>query len=154
MAIAAAIGVGLQIGGGVFGIVSGLKAAKKAKKIARRNAAAIREQAVDVLVDRDQTLRRFGQQVEGLLGAQKAAQGAAGINPDFGSAAAVRRDTSYFAAIDELTIRENAQREVSGLIAQADIVQRGGTAQARQTQGNTIAGALRLGGSILERFAD
>jgi hypothetical protein len=153
MAVAAIAGAAISASGGVFGIVSGLKAAKEAKRIAKRSSAAILSDAAEVIVDRDRALSRLGMQAESLLGAQEAAQSAGGANPDFGSAANVRRDTSYFAALDELTIRENAARQVTAMVRQAEIVRRGGNIQASAAQASSIGEAIGLVGSTTRSIA-
>ena len=54
-----------------------------------------------------------------LIGSQRAALAAQGINIESGSAAEVQADTAALGAVDELTIRNNAYREAFGYKAQA-----------------------------------
>ena len=54
-----------------------------------------------------------------LIGSQRAAMAAQGVNIDSGSASMVTQDTAALGALDALTIRNNAYREAYGFKSQA-----------------------------------
>jgi len=98
-------------------VVSGIGQAQSqrfAAKVADRNAALDRRAAQDALErGRIEEQRQYRKNAQ-VMGAQRAAMAANGIEVDFGSAADLQRDTKEVGWQDAQTIRENAMREGRG----------------------------------------
>lgn len=76
-------------------------------------------QADDAIFRGNQDAADHRQKVKQLIGAQRAASGAQGIDVNSGSALDVQTDAAGQGAIDELTIKNNAWREAWGYRVQA-----------------------------------
>jgi len=87
-------------------------------------------QSDDALKRGDRAASRYGQQVRGAIGGQRAALAAQGIDVNTGSAAASQEDIAAAGAEDMMTIRNNAWREAWGYRVQASQ----GLGQARMGQ--------------------
>lgn len=77
-------------------------------------------QAEDAIFRGNQDATKHDQQIKKLIGAQRAALGAQGIDINSGSALDVQADTAGQGAIDTQTIRNNAFREAWGYRVQAN----------------------------------
>lgn len=75
--------------------------------------------AKDAISRGEKEATRIKKSARRLIGAQKTAAAASGIDPTVGSAASVQEDTAMLAAQDVLTVRNNAWREAWGLRAEA-----------------------------------
>jgi hypothetical protein len=94
-------------------------------------------------------VQRRGRQV---YGAQRAAFAAQGVDVDYGSAAAVQRDTRETTMRDELTAKNNAWREAWGYRAQSaqasasgDFAKLGADANARNTMISGLTDSVGYG---------
>jgi hypothetical protein len=87
--------------------------------IANTNAKIANLQASQALEAGDMAASRKNLQTQQQVGAIKAAQGASGVDVASGSSAAVRAGAEGAGAVDELTIRNNAQRQAWGYQTEA-----------------------------------
>lgn len=87
--------------------------------IANTNAEIAGVQARQTLETGDIEASRKELQTQGQVGAERAAQGASGVDVASGSSALVRGSTALAGGIDELTIRNNAARQAWGYQTQA-----------------------------------
>jgi hypothetical protein len=84
-----------------------------------RNAVLAEEQAKDALARGETGVQQIRGETAQLLGTQRAALAAQGIDIQTGSAAEVQQDTTALGELDILTIRANAAREARGLTFEA-----------------------------------
>lgn len=116
-----------------------------AKAIGRNNQILAEQAAQDALKRGEEeatAVRRRGDQV---MGAQRAAQAAAGLDLTVGTAAELQDQTSFFSQQDQRTARMNAAREAWSKRAQGANYSAQGDAAARQ--GNLTATGSLIGGA-------
>ena len=89
------------------------------KRIADWNASAAERQAADAVSRGATDSQRQLTATKGLIGSQRAALAAQGIEVDSGSALDVQTDSQTLGELDALTIRNNAAREAFGFTTQA-----------------------------------
>lgn len=94
--------------------VAGLNA-KTMEEAARRTEA----QADDAVSRGETAANQRGQDIRKKVGSQRAAAAAAGLDPNFGSAADVMADTESVGAADQAAIKTNAWREAFGYKSQS-----------------------------------
>lgn len=94
--------------------VNGANALRYKAKVDDRNAALDRASAQDALERGRIEEGRQGRKTGQLVGQQRAAMAANGVEVDFGSAADLQADTRQVGFEDAQTIRENAARESKG----------------------------------------
>lgn len=106
----------------------------------RANARISRQQADDAIVRGQSDVIRSASAAKSLLGAQRAALGAQGVDIDSGSAADVQADTAQQQEVNARLIRNNAVRESWGFEMDAmnsefgaDLAQRAGRAAVAST---------------------
>lgn len=116
--------------------------AKNNEILARRNAA-LAIQAGDV---REQAKRR---ETAGLIGAQRAAYAAHGVDVNVGSPVDIQSDTAELGELDALTIRNNAQREAYGYKIQGDNAGAEAGLFGQQASGDQLAGWVGSVGSLI-----
>lgn len=114
----------------VSGIMQGISAYSQSKaqksegafqsSVFESNARMADAQAEDAIFRGDQDAARQRENVKKLIGAQRASEGAQGIEVNSGSALDVQADTAGQGAVDELTIKNNAWREAFGYRVQAN----------------------------------
>ena len=110
------------------------------------NAVIAEQQAQDAIARGEQAegIQRIN--VKRLIGAQRAAYGAQGVEVDSGSALDVQKDTAAMGELDAIIIRNNAAREAWGYRAQAqDLLYRGRLAK---TAASAEAGQTLLAGGL------
>lgn len=83
-------------------------------KVAANNAQVAEWQAQDAEARGERSAQDVRRKYAALVGTQRAALAARGLDISDGSANAVLNDTSYFAGYDETTTRANAAREAWG----------------------------------------
>ena len=100
-------------------------------------------------------------QVRGMIGSQRAAMAAQGIEVDSGSAAEVQADTAAMGAIDAAQIRNNALREAMGYKVEAlnashrgEMAMRAGQAEAKATIATGGLNALSKASSTLQKYKE
>lgn len=109
--------------GTLFGSYQQSEAIKAKAEVDRELAQANKEMAEFKAKDaidrgRDEE-NRFRKNIKRVIGSQRAALAAQGIELDEGSALAIQEDTAVIGEIDALTIRNNARREAWGYKSQA-----------------------------------
>lgn len=128
------------------GFASQRRAAKSARAqgnyeagIYSQNADIAEQQAADAIArGRETELRqRAGSKV--LVGSQRSALAANGVDANVGSAAEITGETQHLSALDELTIRNNAAREAWGYRVNAQQERQQGI-MARMAGQNAAAG--------------
>lgn len=117
---AAIVGAAASTAGGVYSVVQGERAERDAKRAGRARAEELRRQAE---VERERGRR--------LLGAQRAAYGAAGVDPGFGSPVLVQGQAF-----------EDTVLDIHQIMAGARNVERDARAQGRGYRAAGIAGGL------------
>jgi hypothetical protein len=163
MAVMTAIALGTAIGGAVMSGVGQIKAGNAAARAAESQAQQLEFNAgVADLQAQDATQRgleeeqRFRTQVRGLVGSQRSALAAQGIDVGSGSAADVQADTAYLGELDARKIRANAQREAWGYEVEAadlrmgaDVARKGGQAAKSASRWGVANTVLGTGSSLL-----
>lgn len=121
-----------------------------AKKVGRNNQLLAEQAAQDAERRGNETamaVRRKGNQV---LGAQRAAQAASGLDLGVGTAAELQEQTSFFSDTDQKTARMNAAREAWSARAQGANFRFQGDAAASNANlsatGTLIGGASQVAG--------
>lgn len=91
-----------------------------------------------------------GRRAKALIGSERAAAGASGVDVNSGSAAAIQGDTAALSAMDQLTIKNNAWKQAWGYSEQA-LQSEGsgiftGLAGANQSQNTLLTGGMQAVG--------
>lgn len=115
------------------------------QQIADMNADMADAQARDAITRGQEEERRHRQSVQGLIGRQRAALAAQGVDVNSGSALDVQADAAKFGALDAVTIRNNAAREAWGYRVQAANYKAEG--RLAFNRGMLDAGGTLLGGA-------
>jgi hypothetical protein len=105
------------------------------------NARLAEMQAQDTIKRGDEDAAAYKKQVKQVIGSQRAAMAAQGIELDSGSALDIQEETAGIGALDALTIKNNAWREAWGYRMQASsMAGQGAMAQigARNDARNTM----------------
>jgi hypothetical protein len=124
----AAIGMAVGAGIGAMNSISNAYAQSQAIKaratyqatIAKINTEMSTMQAEDSIRRGDIDARNYQKEVDQMIGSQRVAYAAQGVDVDFGSAAAIQEETRMQGAIDALKIRNNAWREAWGYRVEAN----------------------------------
>lgn len=90
------------------------------QRLSELNAKASEAQAADALQRGSVDANTQHRKTEQLLGAQRAAGGAEGVDLNSGSFADIQGETRTISAVDEATIRNNAWREALGFKVEAN----------------------------------
>lgn len=141
MMLTAASGIGAL--GSAFGQY---QAGQYNSDVARFNERIARMQARDAWERGLEAVGRHRQSVRKLIGSQRAALAAQGVDVNDGSALAVQQDTIALGEQDALTIRNNAAREAWGFRVQA-AGYRSAAGMARREGMFGAAGTI-LGGAV------
>lgn len=136
-------------------VAQGVATAKSSRyraQIADRNAAMDRNSAQDALARGRIQEERQGRRTRQLVGEQRVAMAANGVEVDFGSAGALQDDTRMIGFEDAQTIRENAARESQGYEirawnSRADAVNERANAKAALWSTALDAGSTMLAGA-------
>lgn len=89
------------------------------KAVTQINAKLANMQAEDALKRGETTARDYKKEVEGMIGTQRVAMAAQGVDVNFGSAKDVQEQTRHQMERDILTIKSNAFREAWGYKVEA-----------------------------------
>lgn len=119
-------------------------------EVAANNASVADQQAADAKARGDVAAAETRRKYAALMGTQRAALAARGLDITDGSANATLQDTAYFGATDEITVRANAAREAWGYKVRATNF--AGDAAAYQAQAdaeNPLLSAGLAGGQTL-----
>ena len=129
----------------VGAVTSGIaqnNAAQYQAQVARNNAMVAQNNATAATLAGEQSAVQAGEKTRAIVGAERAAFGAAGISPDSGSALDVQDSQQRAGTQTELTVRNNAARTAYGYSTQA-------TSDTAQAQLDQMQGQDALAGSIL-----
>lgn len=115
------------------------------------NATLAEEQGKDAIKRGDVAAKDYNKKIKGVIGSQRAAMAAQGVDISDGSALEIQEDTAAIGAQDMLTIKNNAWREawgykvnVSNLKGQAAFA---GIAAQTQNRNNILSGLISDGKS-------
>lgn len=144
-----ATSTGLNAAGSLLsGIGAGQQAGYQAG-VAQNNAAIENANAQATLVagqvQESQSKLRTGE----IIGQQKAAQGANGLDVNVGSAAEVRQSTANIGAMDAALIHYNASRAAFGQEQQAANYTAQAALDKKAASGDVLSGVFKAGTSIL-----
>jgi hypothetical protein len=118
------------------------------QKMFERNQKLSDMQAADALRRGDVESGKVRRSVSALLGKQRTALAAQGIDINSGDAATIQRETSAFGALDELTVKTNAWREAYGFRMNSEISYMNSllakTANQTQIQSTALTGGLNF----------
>jgi hypothetical protein len=144
------IGPALSGAGTGFSAMASMRAGKAQKKLADYNAQVAEYQAADALARGRQAETRLRTDVKGVIGEQRAAFAASGvdINDIDSTAVNVQANTAALGEMDALAIRLNAAREAWGFKSQAADYRY--TGKLAKMQGTSAAiGTILTGGAQL-----
>lgn len=105
------------------------------------NAATADRLAEDAIARGEEAVDRHRTDVKRLIGSQRAALAASGVDINSGSAAAVQEDAAYLGELDAQTMLNNARREAFGYETQAANLRQQG--QLARMGGRNTAAAYR-----------
>lgn len=135
--------IGMQFAGAGFSAMAQRSAGKAQQQLANYNAQVAEMQAADAIERGRESEGRHRTSVRGLVGTQRAALAASGVDVNDGSALDIQADTAAMGEMDALTIRLNAAREAWGYRTQAtDYRARG---EIAKNEGNMKAVGTILG---------
>lgn len=127
--------------------------------IAKINAEMAEMSAEDAIKRGDISARDYQKEVDGMIGMQKVAYAAQGVDVNFGSAADIQAETRMFGALDALTIKNNAWREAWGYKVEAlnstfsgKYAELEGKFGARQAMAAGVIGATNAGISAVVSY--
>lgn len=126
-----------------------MKSAEYNNKVAQMNATISERRAADALERGATEEQKKRQQAQQILGQQRAAMSANGVDLTFGSPLDTIVDTSVLGELDALTIRSNAYREEYDYKVQAENERAGGQLQLMEGKAKQTAGYLDAFGTIL-----
>jgi hypothetical protein len=133
----------MAVGSG-FSAMSSANAGKANQRLAEMNAQVAEIQAEDAIARGRVEEGIHRKKVRGMIGSQRAAFAAGGVDVNSGSALDVQADTAKFGEMDALTIRMTAAREAWGYkVGATDMRARGELAnyQGKQQAIGTIVSA-------------
>lgn len=133
---------GLTLAAAGYQAYASHESGKAQRKIANRNADLLDRSADDALArggEEALAVRRRGRQ---LVGDQRAAAAAQGLDVNQGAAADLQEQAATFAAQDEATVRKNAWREAYGIRSQAGNQRMQGRYAQRTGTNNAIGTGL------------
>jgi hypothetical protein len=117
-------------------------------RVADYNRELESRKAADALERGNIEVRNAARRQSQIIGAQRAAMAANGIDVSFGTASDLLADTAVAAQEERLTLRENTRREMMGFDINA--ANFGSQAIAARNRGSAalVSGALQLGSTI------
>jgi hypothetical protein len=151
-AAAIVMGISSLLSGGatLYGASADAEAARAQgeyqKEVADTNARIADVQATDAITRGEKDANLVGRKTKEIVGAQRAALGASGVDVNSGSAVDVQSDTKARGAADELTIRNNAWREAWGYKVESQNATKAG--QYAQMAGENTARTTILTGGL------
>jgi hypothetical protein len=132
--------VALAAGSGALSTYSTFQQASAAKQTAKVNATLADRAAADALARGEKQAMDLRRQGSLMMGSQRAALAARGLDLQEGTPADLQDQTDFFSQSDQATARTNARKEAAGYMTQA-----GGY----RTQASAINPALSAGGTLL-----
>jgi hypothetical protein len=132
---------GTSLAGGLAGASSAKAQAAFQQSQANQNAALLEQQAIDAEKRGDKDAQNIRKQTRNLIGEQRVATAAAGLDVNFGSTGDVQSEASAMGEQDAATAKTNAWREAFGFKSQAASLRASGEMAvmgAKNTANNTI----------------
>jgi hypothetical protein len=161
LAVIGAAGAGMSAIGSYEQGQAKSQAAMYQAQVAANNAAIARQNAVFEIQGGETEATNVGLRIRAAIGAEKARQGASGINVNKGTAVDVRAGTEELGMLDALTVRSNAARKAYGYqvsatsdVAQSGLLQMEGS-QAQEAgdigaAASLLSGASTVGGNYMK----
>lgn len=140
-------GLTMMAGGTAFSAVGSSKAGKANQRLAEANAAVAEIQAADAIQRGEIEEGIHRTKVKGIIGSQRAAFAAAGVDVNSGSAVDVQADSAKFGELDALTIRTNAAREAWGYKVGAEDMRARGKIARNQGDSQALGTIVSAAGS-------
>lgn len=137
-----------QVAGTAVQTIGTYQQHKYEAKIHEANQRAENQRIVDAMERGERDARDAARQHAQLMGAQRAAMAANGIDVSFGSAADLMADSASLAQEEQTTVRENTRREIMGYDINA--ANFGAQAKASRRAGNfaLVSGGLEMASTI------
>lgn len=153
MAVASAViglaGAGVSAYGQMQAGESRSQAASYRAQVAENNREIAERNAQLVMQAGDTAATNLGLKVRAKVGAQKAAQGASGIDVNSGSAADVRAGTEEIGMLDALTVRSNAAKDAYGELVKATSEEANASLSRQEATYAEQAGEIGAAGTLL-----
>ena len=144
-AIAAEVSLAAAAASTTAQAVSAQQQASYQRAVAQNNQNIANANATLVTEDAEQKAQAKQRATQQLIGRERAAAGASGIDPNTGSPAKIQSDTAELGELDTLTIRNNAAREAWNFRNQAAAF--GMEASQATTAGNLETFSSLIGGA-------
>jgi hypothetical protein len=142
------------VGTGISQSQASLAQGEYQQRMYETNARMAEYQAQDAVKRGDQAAKAHDKQVKGVIGSQRAAMAAQGVEVDSGSALDLQTDTAAIGAQDSLTIKNNAWREAWGYKVQANEYQgkgaMAGISSRFEAKNSILTGGMKALGYGLE----
>lgn len=147
------IAMGLMAVSGAFAAKSAHDQGKYQQKVMENNAKSAEYAAQDALargaVEEDQARQRM----RAMIGQQKAALAANGIDTTTGTGSLLLTDTAGLGEFDALTVRNNAMKQAYGMNVQADNLMAEGAAARVGGRNQAIGSLLTTGSQAMSMYA-
>lgn len=144
---ATAVAIGIQVGGSILQSNAQSAQGNYQKTLYDTNARLATLQGEDAIIRGDKSANQLKTQGKQLIGSQRAALAAQGIDIGSGSALDVQTDTAALIAEDAMTIKNNAWREAWGYkVAANDATNRGNLvklASDNESRNTLLTGGLK-----------
>lgn len=127
--------------------IGAMKQGRYQNNIAQYNARNQENQAIQLKNQANEAENKQREQTQQLIGKQRAAAAANGVNVDSGSALQLQKDSALFGEVDALKIRSNYQNEVNALNTQSELTSLEGEA-------SLASGKNAFGTSLLSAAPD
>lgn len=144
--IGAAASGAMAVGGSITQAMAEAKAGAYNSVMSEYDAKQLDEMAADAIARGETEASRIGTQGKQLLGTQRAALAASGVDVSYGSAADIQKDTLDLNSRDMKTIRLNAMSEALGIRVKAASTRAQGGLSADQAKARET-GSLLTGGA-------
>lgn len=146
---AGTVAMGMMGAGTGMSVMGGIQSGKSQKRLNEYNAQVATMQSEDAIARGKDAEERHRENVRRLMGSQRAAWAASGVDVNSGNAVDVVADTASMGELDALMIRHNAAREAWGFQNQAiDYRARGEIAEA-EARNRGLQSALSTGSTLL-----
>jgi hypothetical protein len=161
MAALPLIGLGLSVASTGLQVAGGIAQGKAAKAEANYKAQVAANNAVIAKQNAQYELQRGGAEFDQqnletrrVLGAQRAAQAASGVDLNFGTPVSLRETAAGLGALDAATIQNNAERRANDYLAQAGNFTAESGLQRMSGKNAQSAGYLKAFGSLIGGASD
>lgn len=149
---AASLGTGLTAASGLMTAYGQYQQGKYQSQVAKFNQRVAQDQAADAERRGAIEEANHAQRVRQLMGAQRAASGASGVQINTGSPLAILTDTAALGSVDALTIRENTAREANAHRNQASLYGAEASNASRRGKSSAFSTVLTSGATLADRY--